>query len=174
MSGGLALRGSLVTLRQADDADLSALIHVLEEPEVSRWWGSPPAPFELRKEFLGDGVTTLVIETRGETAGLIQFYEQSEAAYRSAGIDIAIATAHQGRGLGTDSVRTLARFLFEEHGHHRLTIDPAAANTRAIACYTKVGFRPVGVMRQYERGGDGTWHDNLLMDMLRHELNEAR
>jgi aminoglycoside 6'-N-acetyltransferase len=28
----------------------------------------------------------------------------------------------------------------------------------------------VGVMRQYERGVDGRWHDNLLMDMLADEL----
>jgi hypothetical protein len=26
--------------------------------------------------------------------------------------------------------------------------------------------RPVGIMRQYERGPDGTWHDGLLMDLL--------
>jgi aminoglycoside 6'-N-acetyltransferase len=51
-----------------------------------------------------------------------------------------------------------------------VTIDPAAANTRAIAAYAKVGFRPVGVMRKYERGPDGTWHDGLLMDLLREEL----
>jgi len=29
-----------------------------------------------------------------------------------------------------------------------------------------VGFREVGVMREYERGIDGTWHDGLLMEML--------
>jgi aminoglycoside 6'-N-acetyltransferase len=25
-------------------------------------------------------------------------------------------------------------------------------------------------MRRYERGADGRWHDNLLMDLLREEL----
>jgi len=49
-------------------------------------------------------------------------------------------------------------------------IDPAASNEPAIRCYAKVGFRPVGVMRQYERGPDGTFHDGLLMDLLRDEL----
>jgi hypothetical protein len=48
--------------------------------------------------------------------------------------------------------------------------DPAAANEPAIRCYAKVGFRPVGVMRQYERGGDGRFHDGLLMDLLREQL----
>ena len=45
-------------------------------------------------------------------------------------------------------------------------IDPAANNAAAIRAYEKAGFRPVGVMRRYERGPDGTWHDGLLMDML--------
>ena len=52
-----------------------------------------------------------------------------------------------------------------------LTIDPALANERAIRAYRGVGFRPVGVMRAYERGPDGTWHDGLLMDMLAGELS---
>jgi RimJ/RimL family protein N-acetyltransferase len=45
---------------------------------------------------------------------------------------------------------------------------------RHVCCgYTSVGFRPVGVMRQYERGGDGRFHDGLLMDLLRDELRCA-
>lgn len=40
----------------------------------------------------------------------------------------------------------------------------------AIECYAKVGFRPVGVMRRYERGPDGSWHDSLLMDLLVEDL----
>jgi aminoglycoside 6'-N-acetyltransferase len=37
--------------------------------------------------------------------------------------------------------------------------------------YEKVGFRRVGVLRQYEWGaGEGRWTDGLLMDMLREDL----
>jgi len=51
-----------------------------------------------------------------------------------------------------------------------VTPDPVAAIERAIRAYASVGFRPVGVMRQYERGPDGRFHDGLLMDLLRGEL----
>jgi aminoglycoside 6'-N-acetyltransferase len=40
------------------------------------------------------------------------------------------------------------------------------ANEPAIAAYTRVGFRPVGVMREYQRMPDGSWVDALLMDLL--------
>ena len=72
--------------------------------------------------------------------------------------------------LVAEAERTMARYLIEVRGHHRLTIDPAAANERAIHVYEKVGFKRVGVMRRYERGHDGTFHDGLLMDMLADEL----
>lgn len=74
-----------------------------------------------------------------------------------------------GRDDDLDALRTLAQHLFDQ-GHHRLTIDPAAHNPRAIAAYAKVGFRPVGAMRQYERAPEGTWHDGPLMDLLPGEL----
>ena len=67
-------------------------------------------------------------------------------------------------------MRTLAQHLCVDLGHHRLTIDPAVDNAAAIRSYSKVGFRPVGVMRAYERGADDSWHDNLLMDLLREDL----
>jgi aminoglycoside 6'-N-acetyltransferase len=63
-----------------------------------------------------------------------------------------------------------ARHLIRDDRHHRLVVDPAVDKVAAIRAYTKVGFRPGGVMRQYERGRDGTWHDGLLMDLLADEL----
>ena len=117
-----------------------------------------------------DAGVLLVVEADGEVAGGIQYSEEDDPMYRHAGIDIYLGTRFQGQGAGTEAVALLARFLFEEHGHHRITIDPAAHNERAIRSYAKVGFRPVGVMRQYERGPDGQFHDGLLMDLLREEL----
>ena len=55
-------------------------------------------------------------------------------------------------------------------GHEVTMGSRTADNEAAIGCYAKVGFRPVGVMRRYERGPDGTWHDGLLMDLLADEF----
>ena len=116
--------------------------------------------------------TPLVIELEGRVVGWIQWEAEEEPDYRHASIDIYVDPAVRGRGVGTDALRTLARHLIVDHGHHRLEIDPAADNAPAIRCYTKVGFRPVGIMRKAERGNDGTWHDSLLMDLLADELVE--
>jgi aminoglycoside 6'-N-acetyltransferase len=100
-------------------------------------------------------------------AGMIQFHEELTPKYRHAGIDLFLDPALHGRGVGTEAVRQVVRHLMHERGHHRIVIDPAAANAAAIRSYEKVGFKPVGIMRRYERdvGGDG-WHDGLLMELL--------
>jgi aminoglycoside 6'-N-acetyltransferase len=165
------LHGESVTLRPATEADVPALAAIRATPEVHQWWrGGPDLAAEVASELADTDVEQLVIEHEGRTAGLIQWYAEQDPDYRRAGIDIYLDPSVRGRGLGPDAIRTLARHVFDDHGHHRITIDPAVANTAAIRCYEKVGFRPVGVMRQYERGTDGTWHDGLLMDLLADEL----
>jgi aminoglycoside 6'-N-acetyltransferase len=104
---------------------------------------------------------------------MIQYHEENEPDYRHAGIDLFLDEAVHGRGLGREAVAVLADHLTRARGHHRLTIDPAADNLRAIACYSAVGFRPVGRLRQYERGSDGSFHDGLLMDALAPEIAAA-
>src|SRR5262249_721584 len=116
------------------------------------------------------GATGYVIELDGRVAGWIQWSAEEEPDYRHAGIDIYVDPAVHGRGVGTDAVRTVCRHLLQDLAPHRLTTDPAADNEAAIRCYAKVGFRAVGVMRRYERGADGTWHDGLLMDLLADEF----
>lgn len=159
----MTLRGERVVLREATADDEPALRAILLEPEVARWWTTAD-------EILYPETTTWVIEVDGVTAGLIQAWEENEPEYRHAGIDLALATAFQGQGLGPDAVRTVALHLVRDRGHHRLTIDPAADNERAIRAYERVGFRAVGVLRRYERLPDGTHRDGLLMDLLAEEL----
>jgi len=162
----LTLSGRHVRLRPVEPEDLARLEAILAEPSVARWW-NPPGEAGAAADWLADeGQTTFVIEHANAVVGSIQFAEVLDENYRSASIDLFLSSAAQGRGLGPDAIRTIARHLFEDGGHHRLTIDPAAANVRAIRAYRKVGFRPVGVMRAYERGADESWHDNLLMDLL--------
>jgi aminoglycoside 6'-N-acetyltransferase len=165
------LRGRRVLLRPvaADDRDI--LAGILGEPGVARWWVHGPLDAAIAELFDVDAFTALLaIEVDGEVAGMLQFSEETEPDYRQAGIDLFVGTRWQGRGIGPEAIRLVARHLFGERGHHRITIDPAAANEQAIRAYEKVGFRRVGIMRQYERGADGTWHDGLLMDLLRDEL----
>jgi aminoglycoside 6'-N-acetyltransferase len=50
---------------------------------------------------------------------------------------------------------------------------PATDNAGAIRTYEKVGFRAVGVMREYWRSPEGMCRDDLLMDLLAREFDPA-
>ncbi len=151
-------------LRRLAKGDEGELRRIHETPEVVRWWGEPEEGFPWSDE---PESTRMVIEIDGAVAGLIQFCEETEPRYRHASIDLFLDPALHGHGFGEEAVRRVVAQLVEERGHHRITIDPAVDNVAAIRAYEKAGFKPVGVMRRYERDGDGEgWHDGLLMEFV--------
>ncbi|GIH03203.1 GNAT family N-acetyltransferase [Rhizocola hellebori] len=164
------LRGKAVTLRSTTAADIDTLAAIRATPEVYERWLGDDLAAEIAEDLEDPDLEMLTIEVEGHVVGMIQWSEEDEPQYRHAGMDLFLDPSAHGRGICTDAVRTLARYLIEELGHHRLVIDPAADNLAAIRCYGKAGFQAVGVMRRYERGGDGAWHDGLLMDLLAEEL----
>jgi aminoglycoside 6'-N-acetyltransferase len=154
----------MLHLRPLALADAPELRRIRATPEVARWWEPPEDDFPIGDE---PDVTRWTIEVDGTVAGMAQFSEEPDPKYRHASIDLFLDPALHGRGIGTEAVRRVVRHLFEERGHHRITIDPAASNAAAIRAYEKAGFRAVGVMRRYERDADGHgWHDGLLMELL--------
>lgn len=159
-----------MTLRPLEAADVPRLATIAAEPEVAHWWLGLSEEDLVELAGSEEETVPFVVELDGETIGLAQVGEETEPDYRHANVDLFLTSARHGQGLGADTVRTLANWLFEERGHHRITIDPAVANERAIRSYESVGFKRVGVMRQYERGTDGDWHDGLLLDLLREDL----
>jgi aminoglycoside 6'-N-acetyltransferase len=153
-------------LRRLRPGDVEAIAAIQAEESVARWWGPPDvADLRAKAEGRGDAVA-FVIEAAGERVGLIEFWEENEPDFRHAGMDIFLGAKSQGRGLGPDALRTLARHLIEERGHHRLTIDPAAENTLAIRAFERAGFRRVGVMHEYWRSPGGEWRDGVLLELL--------
>ena len=164
------LNGDKVTLRPAAAGDVPVLAAIRADPQVFVRWRGDDLDAEIAGDLDDPELHLYAIEYDGEVVGAIQWAAEEEADYRHASIDIYLHPRAHGRGVGSDSVRTLARYLVDHHAFHRLVIDPAADNAAAIRCYTKVGFQPVGVMRRYERGADGQWHDGLLMDLLADEL----
>jgi aminoglycoside 6'-N-acetyltransferase len=164
------LHGTAATLRPASDADAEVFAAILADPEVGRWW--PGYDLQRVRTELLDAPETVVfaIEVDGATVGAIMYVEEPSPDYRHASIDVFLHPDWHGKGLGTDAVRTLARHLVHDRGHHRLAIDPAVANAKAIRAYKRVGFREVGVMRDYERTAEGIWQDCMLMDLLKREL----
>ncbi|MGH3833774.1 MAG: GNAT family N-acetyltransferase [Pseudonocardiaceae bacterium] len=170
---GSELRGKRVVLVPVTAEHVADLRRILRTPEVRLRWGDEAAP--PRWPFDDPSATRFAVLLDGVVRGMVQYGEETEPAYRHASIDVFLDPLVHGQGIGRDAVGTLARHLVHDRGHHRLVIDPAADNAPAIRCYAAVGFRPVGVLRRYERDADGSgWHDGLLMDLLAEDLGQPR
>jgi aminoglycoside 6'-N-acetyltransferase len=137
-------------------------VAILCEPDVLAWWGRYDAARVCRD--LAE-LRSYVVEVDGTVAGWLHVHEEADPDWPSVAFDVMVSERLRGRGYGREVLR-IAVDHFVTQGHHRFTIDPAVENARAIRAYEAVGFRPVGVMRRYERGADGRWRDGLLMELI--------
>jgi RimJ/RimL family protein N-acetyltransferase len=72
------------------------------------------------------------------------------------------------RGFGTEALRLLLRYAFDDLALHRVDLRVIAYNVRAMRCYEKCGFVREGVERECALV-DGVWHDDVMMGILEDE-----
>ena len=158
--------------------DLPNMLRWLADPDVMAFYGRPPASeADARRHYLEPNDAPcwrFIVEEAGRPIGQIQYSHPSASDTWSAGIDIFIGEADaRDRGLGTEAIRTMLRFLFEKKSVHRVTIDPEPANRRAIGAYEKAGFTLDGVIRD-ENKIDDRWVDAAFMTILDDEWPAAK
>ncbi len=78
--------------------------------------------------------------------------------------------AYQNNGNGREAVALLVDYGFNLLNLNSIMIDVFAFNARAMKCYQKVGFRPIGVLRQSRIIG-GEKLDVIMMDILAEEFD---
>ncbi|RPI51579.1 MAG: N-acetyltransferase [Chloroflexi bacterium] len=79
---------------------------------------------------------------------------------------------YRGKGYGTDALRLILRYAFDELNLERVGLDVIANNQAAIRAYERVGFRREGAMRRAVLR-DGQAHDRLIMGILREEWSRG-
>jgi RimJ/RimL family protein N-acetyltransferase len=92
---------------------------------------------------------------------------RASAETRDAEMGIMIGEKdYWSRGYGTDALRTLVRFGFEEMNLHRIWLRAFAFNDRGLAMYRKCGFVEEGRMREAHYQ-EGAYHDIVMTSVLR-------
>ena len=151
---GEATEGEFRFQPLAED-DLPLLLDWRSRPHVTEWSPKYASLEELRARYLprisGENTTTPYLVFRGDEAiAYVQSYVAAdvgdgwwpdESDPGTLGTDQFLAhEADLGRGLGTRMVCEFLEVLFQDPTVHRIQVDPAPDNTRAIRCYEKVGF----------------------------------
>ena len=73
-----------------------------------------------------------------------------------------------GKGYGTDAMRVIQRYAFEELNLHRLSLTVFEYNPRAVRSYEKAGFIMEGRARKFLHR-EGLRYDLIFMGILRDE-----
>lgn len=160
--------GPLVTLRPPTEADSAPLLEILGEPEVSLWWVGY-TPERVRDEIISRGDVAQIIEVDGRCAGTLFVYRGEDPEYPTTVMHIFIGTGFRGRRIGEEAIALATAQEFSE-GVTRITLDPNVYNEGAIRSYERLGFRRIGVLRDYQVRPGGELEDALFMDLTRRDF----
>lgn len=170
--------GSKVKLREYRKEDVPQALAYMNDPEVKRLL-TPGIPFlytlEDEQKWY-DGLTALkdtynfAIETL-EDQRYIGGCGINSVDWKNSLVVVGIFIGDKdywGKGYGTDAMRVLVKFIFEQMNIRKIKLNVYAFNERAIKSYEKCGFVKEGTLRQ-EIFRDGKYHDEYVMSILRDE-----
>ena len=177
------IEGSLVRLRAREMHDLDDNVAWGQDPELLRLTGDRYQQSRAYLDAMMKSYTAqppafaamrFAIETKdGEHIGNLRLADV-QPENRSASLSVVIGRRDfWSRGFGTDAMRALQRFVFDEMNLHRLELHVFAFNERAIACYRRAGFTEECRLRRAQYA-DGDFHDVIVMSILRHEWESTR
>lgn len=146
----------------------------INDPDVTEMLGVDRMPMSMQDERVwleraidphSEGKVFTILTKKGRPIGNIGF---NHLTFRNRHGTIGIMIGEKelwDKGYGTDAIKTLLRFGFEELGLRRIELYVDSLNERALACYKKCGFVLEGRARKhtYLRG---EYHDDLTMAIL--------
>lgn len=76
-----------------------------------------------------------------------------------------------GQGIGTDVLKTVLKYCFQNLKLQRIELEVASENLGAIKCYKRCGFKKEGVRKRTGRKGN-KYYDMVIMAILKEEYNK--
>ncbi|MFD3157760.1 GNAT family N-acetyltransferase [Haloimpatiens sp. FM7330] len=174
-------RGEKILLRAYKKEDIPLAWKYINDEEVKRYLTPGiPFPLTLEEEYKWfEGISSssnnsysFAIETLQE-GKYIGGCGVNRVDWKNSIADIGIFIGNgefREKGYGTDAVKALIKFIFNEMNLNKIKLNVYSFNKRAIKCYEKCGFKVEGTLRQ-EIFREGKYHDEYIMSILRCEYN---
>lgn len=168
--------GELVRLRDYGKEDLEMAKNFVNDPEV-RQYVEPGIPYlytlaneEKWYEAISarSDIYHFAIEDK-KTGKYIGGCSVSEVDWKNSIVVVGIfigEAEYRNKGYGTDTMKVLVRFIFEQMNINKIKLCAYSFNQRAIRCYEKVGFKVEGVLKE-ELFRNGKYHDIIQMSIFK-------
>lgn len=181
----MLFKGQLVNLRAFTDDDIKLSVDFMNDMEiVLNLDDDAPMPqsYETQKEWFE--------EMRKDKKSYKDFFwaidtkegkhiggcgvNRMDGKNRVAMVGIYIGDRdYLGKGYGTDAMKVLLEFLFEEYNVNKVKLTVFGFNKRAIKSYEKCGFKTEALLRE-SVFRYGKYHDMISMAILKEEYFKNR
>ncbi len=167
-----------LALRLISDEDVEAIFEVFSDPEVMRYWSTPPLAGraeavelvnEIHESFARQVMLKWGVARRADNylIGTMTLYNL-DFDNRRAEVGYALGRTHWGQGYMHEALQALLAFAFETLDLRRLEADVDPRNHASIQTLERLGFQREGFLRErWEVGGE--IQDALFYGLLRPE-----
>lgn len=165
-------------LRHSDAADVlvfrgDPIVQKYDDPPIHTVEEAQDFIKELHTEFLSQaGISWAVALADDDVVigcfGLhywSQHHRRAEAGY-------GLARAYWGQGFGSEALRAMVRYGFEQMNLNRIYANTIADNHESVRLLERVGFQLEGTQRNHSWEDDGTFHDSAIYGLLAGEFRE--
>ena len=175
---------SRVSLRWISAKDTDAFFAIYSNPEVMRYWSTPPladrdAAANLITKIHEDWKRRMILKwgialrTDDQLIGSITLFNL-DFTHRRAEIGYALGREHWGHGYMNEALMALLKYAFEDLNLHRIEADVDPRNTASNKTVERLGFQREGYLRERWQV-NGEIQDAYFYGLLRQEWkNESR
>lgn len=118
----------------------------------------------------GDDVVSFWVMAGDEAIGLIRVFDLADLDVGSPLLDIRIAAAHRGRGVGSAAISWVVGHMFTTYNElHRIEATTRHDNVPMQRVFARCGFRLEGRMLEAWTNADGSTADTWTYAILRRE-----
>jgi RimJ/RimL family protein N-acetyltransferase len=176
--GLTTLHAERIVLRRITERDIDALYAVFSNPEVMRYWSTPPLADRDAAVQLLKGIDEAIerqtilkwgIAGRDDNAlkGTVTLFNL-DLTHRRAEIGYCLGRAHWGNGYMQEALNAVLGYAFKELRLHRIEADVDPRNTNSIRTLERLGFKREGYLRERWQVA-GEIQDALFYGLLRPE-----
>ncbi len=167
-----------IRLRWISEMDTDAFYAIYSNPEVMRYWSTPPladreAAASLIKKIQEDWKRRIILKwgialrPDNQLIGSITLFNL-DFNHRRAEIGYALGREHWGQGYMNEALMALLQYAFEALNLHRIEADVDPRNGASIRTLEKLGFQREGVLRERWQI-NGEIQDAFFYGLLKHE-----
>lgn len=167
-----------VLLREYQVGDGNDYFEIISNPNVTQYldWGPYESLDECQK--IIDALISRLKDNKGINWALWHKGDHKligrigvfwNLSHSSGEMNIEMGEAYWKKGLGSETLEEVCRFLMKDLGFNRLEAKTKVENVATQKLFTKVGFKKEGIMRK-SHFWKNSFHDLVLLSLLEADL----